>query len=90
MNCLICEAHFDTDMLNHIRLMHPSILDQRTESEILSLKLVTQAMNDDDQVCEQCDQQFKTGMLFGESFEGMYHGIPVVSLVCGGCFIGGV
>jgi len=88
--CLICDESFDTDLLNHIRLMHPYILDQRTETEVLTLKRVTQEMNDDDQVCEKCDQQFRTGMLFGESFEGMFHGMPVVSLICGGCFIGGV
>jgi hypothetical protein len=88
MECMICGVHFDTDMLNHIRLFHPDVLDQRTEQEVLSLKPVTQEMDDADHVCEQCDRQFEVGMFFGESFEGMFHGHPIVSLVCGDCFIG--
>jgi len=74
-------------MLNHIRLMHPDALDVKTTDEIIGLKPVTQAMHDDDWVCEGCNQQFVLGMLFGERFEGMYHGTPVVSLVCGTCFM---
>ena len=87
MDCLICDEHFDTDMLNHIRLMHPDILDQRTEEEILSLRPVTLEMHADDQVCENCNRQFRAGMLFGESFEGMFHGVAVVSIICGTCFM---
>lgn len=87
MDCLICVEHFDTDMLNHIRLMHPEVMDQKTRQELLSLKPVTLAMHADDHVCEKCDQQFRTGMYFGESFEGMFQGMPIVSLICGDCFM---
>jgi hypothetical protein len=87
MDCLICTEHFDTDMLNHIRLFHPDVLDQKTERELMSLKPVTVEMHNDDHVCERCDQQFVVGMFFGETFEGMFHGYPIVSLVCGDCFM---
>lgn len=86
MDCLICKEHFDTDMLNHIRLMHPDILDQKTEAEVMSLSPVTQEMHDDDWVCEGCDRQFTLGMVFGERFEGMFNMMPIVSLICGECF----
>ncbi len=87
MDCLICVQHFDTDILNHIRLMHPDILDQKTRQELLSLKPVNREMHEADQVCERCDQQFRIGMFYGESFEGMFHGNPVVNLICGDCFM---
>jgi hypothetical protein len=86
MECLICDMYFDTDLMQHIRLMHPDILDQKTEREILSLQPVTAEMHDDDLVCERCDRQFRIGMVFGESFEGMYRGNAIVSLICGTCF----
>ena len=86
MTCALC-LEVVIDMLDHVRVMHPDVLDQRTEKEVLSLSPVTQEMNDDDQVCENCDKQFCLGQLFGEQFEGIYHGYPVVSLVCGECFM---
>lgn len=85
VRCLLCnEIH--EDMLQHVRLMHPDFLDQRVIEELLSLKPVTQEMSDEDWVCEQCDKQFSLDQVYGELFEGMYHGMPVVSRVCGPCF----
>lgn len=88
MNCLLCQERFDTDMLNHVRLIHPEVLDQKARDAIMGLKRVTQRMNDEDWVCENCDRQFKLGQVFGEKFEGMFHDMPIVSLVCGECFWG--
>jgi hypothetical protein len=86
MNCLLCDEHIDTDMLDHVRLIHPATLDQKTNNEILSLSPVNQSMHDQDWVCESCDRQFRLGMVYGEQIEGMFNGLPVVSLVCGECF----
>lgn len=87
MDCLICVQRFDTDILNHIRLMHPEVMDQKTQKELLSLKPVNIDMHEADHVCEKCDQQFRIGMFYGESFEGMFQGMPIVSLICGDCFM---
>ena len=87
MTCALCGEQTPSDFLNHIRLMHPDALDQKTADEILSLKPVTLAMHSDDWVCEKCDRQFVIGMLYGEMFEGMFGEYPITSLVCGKCFM---
>lgn len=87
MKCATCEETLDSDMLNHIRLMHPDVLEIKTTKEILSLKPVTLEMHNDDHVCEACDRQFVIGMLYGEQFEGMFGEYPIVALVCGECFM---
>jgi hypothetical protein len=87
VTCALCLEDFPTDILNHIRLIHPDVLEQKTEDEILTLRPVTQKMNDEDWVCESCDEQFELGQMFGEQFEGFYYGTPIVSLVCGECFM---
>ena len=91
MTCSLCGTKADSNMVNHVRLMHPDILNidgnvYRTRMTLL--KPVTQTMNDEDHVCENCNRQFVIGMLFGEIFEGMFHDIPIMTLVCGECFMG--
>lgn len=69
--------------------MHPAAMDEAWKTSMGDLlKPVTNHMHNDDHVCERCDRQFVLGMTFGEVFEGMFHDMPIVSLVCGECFMG--
>ena len=88
LECRIC-GEFHEDFLDHIRLMHPDVLADQISGELQAslLKPVTQKMNDDDWVCEDCDKQFRLGMLYGEVFEGIFNEMPIMSLVCGECFM---
>ena len=87
VKCLICEDVFATDILNHIRVMHPDALDTVAKDAMAQLRPVTQKMNDDDWVCDACDKQFAFGQLFGERFEGMVGDQPIVSLICAVCYM---
>ena len=90
MNCSLCGHHSPDNIANHVRLMHPNILalDGNTyRTRMTLLKPVTQKMNDADHVCEKCDRQFILGMTFGEIFEGMFGDMPIMSVVCGECFM---
>ena len=88
MTCKLCDEKHD-NMLNHVRLMHSDVLDEAWKLALGDLlKPVTQSMHDYDHVCESCDRQFALGMTFGEIFEGMFGKWPIVSLVCGECFMG--
>lgn len=87
MDCQICNEHH-CDLLQHVRLMHPDVLDEAWKLALGPLlKAVTPLMDREDWVCEQCDKQFQLGMTYGELFEGMFGEYPIVSLVCGDCFL---
>ena len=88
MTCKLCDETHDTDMLNHVRLMHSDVLDKAWKLALGDLlKPVTPAMHNADHVCESCDRQFVLGMTFGEIFEGMFRDYPIFGIVCGECFM---
>ena len=88
MKCNFCEESHPEDMLNHMRMMHPDSLDATQSTEYyFGLKPVTQEMHDDDHVCERCDKQFVRGMVYVEVPEAMLGDMPIMSVICGGCFL---
>ena len=88
LECHLC-SEFHEDILDHIRLIHPDVLVDGLSTTLQAslLSPVTQRMNDDDWVCEDCDKQFRLGMLYGEIFEGMFDTYPLVAFVCGECYM---
>lgn len=88
MECNKC-GEFHDYILDHLRVMHPDVVVDQVSTGLQAslLKPVTQAMNDDDWVCEDCDEQFLLGQLYGEVFEGLVGDKPIVSLVCGECYM---
>jgi hypothetical protein len=90
MTCSLCGYQAGADMMNHVRLMHPDILSIEGDAyraRMSLLRPVTLRMSSEDWVCENCDRQFVMGMLFGEIFEAMFGDMPIMSTVCGECFM---
>lgn len=88
VTCNLCGEVFEEDILNHMRLMHSDVMNEaRKWAAMTLLSPVTLDMHNEDWVCEKCNNQFVIGQVFGEIFEGMVGSFPLVSRVCGTCFM---